>query len=259
MRAPSPAHPRRALVFGAPGSGVEVVADELSHGFDEVRAWDGTEPWSGSEPSHGAESAEWSLVVRTVSAEGRSLGRLLRNGRAKSLDQGLEIMKTSLLRQRGLRVRARVILDTSRLGEAQLRGRVSSLLAAGLGQGAKPVVVLESFAYPNGVPLDLDWCGDVRGLRNPYWDEALRPLSGIDPRIRDYVLQQPLAQRLLERFERLVLDEMPTWTDQKRQVVRLALGCTGGFHRSVALCQELGDRLTTQGVSTLRWHRELPD
>jgi UPF0042 nucleotide-binding protein len=250
---------RRGLVFGPPASGVEVVADQLSEELDEVDAWDGSEPWPSAELLELVDAGRWSLIVRTESREACSLRRLLAGGRVESLVGALDLLDTSRERQSGLRVRARMVLDSSRLTDEHLRTRLKSLLEAGLGQRPVPILVLESFAYPNGIPLDLDWCCDARALHNPYWETDLRPYSGLAPEVRQYVTQQPLSQLMVERMEGLVLEQMPSWSEQGRQAVRLGMGCTGGFHRSVALCEELGDRLSRRGLAVVRWHREVPD
>lgn len=251
--------PRRGLVFGPPASGLEVVAHELATQLDEVEVWDGSEPWPSPDLLERADAGYWFLLVRTEARESCSLRRLLASGRGESLAGTLDLLASSRQRQRGLRVRARTVLDGSRLTDEELSSRVRSLVKAGLGRLSAPVVVLESFAYPRGLPLDLDWCCDARVLRNPYWEERLRPLSGMDPDVKQFVLQQPLARLLVERMEGLVLEQMPAWSDQGRQVIRLGMGCTGGFHRSVALCEELGERLTRRGLPVVRWHREVSD
>ncbi len=255
----SPGESRCALVFGPPGTGVMEVADELARLLDHVDAWDGSEPWPSGDLLELADAGRWPLIVRTEARESYSLRRLLAAGQVDSLGAALQLIELSRDRQSGMRVRARVVLDVSQLGEETLRARVRTLLEAGLGQRPTPIVVLESFAYPRGVPLDLDWCWDARALRNPYWEEALRPLSGMDLMVQQFVLQQPLAKPLVEGLELLVLEQMAAWSDQGRQTIRLGIGCTGGFHRSVALCEELWRRLSQRGFPVVRWHREIGD
>jgi UPF0042 nucleotide-binding protein len=120
-------------------------------------------------------------------------------------------------------------------------------------------VVLESFAYPRGVPLDLGWCLDARALRNPYWQPSLRMLSGLDPRVREFVLGQPLALTMVDGAVSLARELLPELLARSRRVLRVGFGCTGGFHRSVALAEEVGIQLNAVGVGTLIWHRDLPD
>ncbi|MHB1501080.1 MAG: RapZ C-terminal domain-containing protein [Candidatus Dormibacteria bacterium] len=253
------ARPRTALVFGPPGSQLEAVVGELEAGGCLVDSWDGTESRSPEELQERAAGGEWDLLVRVEADAGSCLSRLADSGRAGSLSAGMAMLHESRRLQHGLRIRSRVVLDASHLSAELLRARVRGLLAAGLGQGLEPILVLESFAYPKGVPLDLDWCVDARSLRNPYWEEQLRPLSGLDPRVLGFVMGQPVAGLLVVGVERVVLEQRPAWIAQGRQVVRLGIGCTGGFHRSVAIVAELGSRLPEHGLRIVCWHREIPD
>ena len=158
------------------------------------------------------------------------------------------------------RLRADVLLDSTHLSGPVLSARVRQLdPVLGPQPAAQPTVVVESFGYPRGVPLDLGWCVDARALRNPYWEPSLRMLSGLDSRVQDFVLGQGLATRLVAEMEGLVQDLLPELQARSRRVLRLAIGCTGGFHRSVALTEELGRRLKAVGVNTLIWHRDLPE
>ncbi len=251
--------PQTALVFGPPGSLLDAVVGELEAGGALVDSWDGTESRSPEELQERADGGEWDLLVRLEADPISCLSHLVDSGRAASMSAGLAMLRESRRRQHGLRIRSRVVLDASRLNAELLRARVRGLWAAGLGQGLGPIVVLESFAYPKGVPLDLDWCVDARSLRNPYWEERLRPLSGLDPSVLGFVMGQPVAGLLVAGVERLVLEQRPAWIAQGRQVVRLGIGCTGGFHRSVAVVAELGTRLSEHGLRVVRWHREIPD
>ncbi len=156
-------------------------------------------------------------------------------------------------------LRADVLLDSSRVSESVLCARVRQLspwLCAELPEAA--AVVVESFGYPSGVPLDLGWSVDARVLRNPYWEPSLRMLSGLDPRVQDFVLGQPLAGVILAHLEALVAELLPELQARSRRILRVAIGCTGGYHRSVAIAEELGRRLSGAGVGALIWHRDLP-
>jgi UPF0042 nucleotide-binding protein len=159
------------------------------------------------------------------------------------------------------RLRANAVLDTTHFNPQELLARVNQLAPFLLQeQGTtQPAVVIESFAYPRGVPLDLSSCLDTRAIRNPYWEPSLRMLSGLDPRVQEFVLGQRVAEMLLSTAMDLVDAQLPELQARSRQrLLRLAFGCTGGFHRSVALSEEFGRRLQALGVSTLIWHRDLP-
>ena len=248
------------LVFGPPGAGVELVAGELAEAGFAAEAWDGTVP------NPEAEAPEllgrWPLLLHL---EAGPIACLARWGQPWGVapgpsDCGLAIARWQLSRERQqqARLRARLVIDTTHLSAAQLRGRLGELSrAALLRPAAAPLVVLESFAFPVGLPLDHSWCFDVRALRNPYWEPALRPHSGLDPRVQEFVVGQELAQRLMAEVEAMVSAQMPAWLEGGRLVVRVAIGCTGGFHRSVAVVEELHRRLTRRGVQSLAWHRDL--
>jgi UPF0042 nucleotide-binding protein len=158
------------------------------------------------------------------------------------------------------RLRANILVDTTHVTAQELLARATQLAPFLQDRGlVQPAVVIESFAYPRGVPLDLSSCFDTRAIRNPYWEPSLRMLSGLEPRVQEFVLAQKVAERLLATAVDLVDAQLPELHAHSRQrVLRLAFGCTGGFHRSVALSEELGRRLQSVGVTTLIWHRDLP-
>jgi len=142
----------------------------------------------------------------------------------------------------GLRSQADVIIDTTDLSPKELRRQLEETLLADRLSG-QLFLSLESFGYRYGLPDEADIVFDTRFLPNPYWVVELRPHSGLDAPVRDYVLDRPEAQEFLERVTALVRFLAPRFVaEQKRRVV-LALGCTGGRHRSVALADELAGRL----------------
>ena len=111
------------------------------------------------------------------------------------------------------------------------------------------LVTCLSFGYKNGIPDGASWVIDVRLLDNPYWVEALRPLDGRDPPVRDFVVNQPAAQELLDNLERTLVAAIPHYHARGRSHLVVAFGCTGGRHRSVAMAKELADRLSkVEGV-----------
>jgi RNase adapter protein RapZ len=116
-------------------------------------------------------------------------------------------------------------------------------LAQQLRSRERLLVTCLSFGFKNGLPDSASWVVDARLLDNPYWVEELRPLDGRDARVRDYVLNQPAAQELLGNLERTLRAAIPEYRAHGRSQLVVAFGCTGGRHRSVALAQELADRL----------------
>jgi len=125
-----------------------------------------------------------------------------------------------------------------RVDRAQLRE-----LAQQLRSRERLLVTCLSFGYKNGIPDGASWVVDVRLLDNPYWVEELRPLDGRDAKVRDYVLGQPAAQELLENLERTLRDAIPHYREHGRSQLIVAFGCTGGRHRSVAMANEMAERL----------------
>jgi len=116
-------------------------------------------------------------------------------------------------------------------------------LAEHLHGRSRPLVTCLAFAYKNGAPSDAALMIDARFLDNPYWVPELRDLSGRDPEVADFVLQQPAARRLLDDIERIVGELLPLYQEKGRMHVVVAFGCTGGRHRSVVLASELARRL----------------
>jgi UPF0042 nucleotide-binding protein len=148
------------------------------------------------------------------------------------------------------------VIDTSELRPAVLRSWIRDLV------GARPgalTLVFESFAFKHGVPLDADFVFDVRVLPNPYYIRELRPLTGRDAPVADYLRAQPEATDMLEQIESFLRRWLPAFEDDQRSYLTVAIGCTGGQHRSVYMVETLAQRLSNLGTSTtvLRRHREL--
>jgi hypothetical protein len=125
-----------------------------------------------------------------------------------------------------------------RVDVAQLRE-----LALQLRSRERLLITCLAFGYKNGVPDGASWVVDVRLLQNPYWVEELRPLDGRDPRVREYVIEQPAAQELLDNFEKTLRAAIPHYRERGRSRLVVAFGCTGGRHRSVAMAREMAARL----------------
>lgn len=140
-----------------------------------------------------------------------------------------------------------------RVDVAQLRE-----LAQRLRSRERLLVTCVSFGYKSGIPEGASWVVDVRLLDNPYWVDELRPLDGRDPRVRDYVLNQPAAKALLGNLERTLVESIPDYRDHGRSQLIVAFGCTGGRHRSVAMADEMARRLgTLDGVDVESVARDL--
>lgn len=118
-------------------------------------------------------------------------------------------------------------------------------------------VELQTFGYKFGDPPPADLIFDVRFLANPFWVPELQRLSGLEPAVREYVLRQPEAERFLDLVHKLVTVTFPAYQAEGRPNLTVALGCTGGFHRSIALAAVLAERLRTDGFEVTVSHREL--
>ncbi len=127
-------------------------------------------------------------------------------------------------------------IDTSELQPRVLQNWIRDLL--GVGSGAL-TLLFESFSYKQGVPLDADWVLDARMIANPHYDPQLRPLTGRDAPVVDYLAREPLAQQWLEDTRALLARWLPEIVRENRSHVTVAIGCTGGRHRSVYLAEKL--------------------
>ncbi|MEX2131244.1 MAG: RNase adapter RapZ, partial [Pseudohongiellaceae bacterium] len=116
----------------------------------------------------------------------------------------------------------------------------------------------QSFGYKNGVPVDADIVYDVRCLPNPYWETSLRSLTGLDEKVRDYLDRQDEVQQMFEDIRKFLEKWLPRFEANNRSYITIALGCTGGQHRSVYLCEKLSEYFTGLGSNVQVRHRELP-
>lgn len=156
-----------------------------------------------------------------------------------------------------VRDRADVIIDTSSLKPADLKAGLARLVT---GQDDVPLMAVEliSFGFKHGVPLDADLMFDVRFLPNPFYVPELRPLTGLDPQVADFVLQQDQAAPWLDSTAAWLKEWLPAYAATDRSRLTIAIGCTGGQHRSVALAAALAERLAdVRPPLTLR-HRDVP-
>ena len=145
------------------------------------------------------------------------------------------------------------VIDTSLLRATQLQTYVKSLVSA---PSAQLTLVFESFAFKRGTPSDADFMFDVRMLPNPYYEPPLRALNGRDSAVQDYLRACPEVQKMQAHIERFLLDWIPSIEKDHRSYVTVAIGCTGGQHRSVYLVEQLAGLFAGRWL-TLRRHREL--
>ena len=145
------------------------------------------------------------------------------------------------------------VIDTSQLRPALLRSWVRSLVGA---RESALTLVFESFAFKHGVPLDADYVFDVRVLPNPYYIRELRPLNGRDTAVADYLSAQPEVGEMLQQIHDFLQRWLPAFEDDQRSYVTVAVGCTGGQHRSVYGVEWLAQRFEARYATLVR-HREL--
>jgi RNase adapter protein RapZ len=157
---------------------------------------------------------------------------------------------------RPLAADADVVIDTGEMNVHQLRDRLVELFASRSAAEGMALSII-SFGYKHGLPLDADLVFDCRFLPNPHWVAELRPLSGLDEPVRAFVLTQTETKEFLERIDDLLLFLLPAYAAEGKSYLSVALGCTGGRHRSVALAEELARRLRRQGHSPAVHHRDL--
>ncbi|HEU4621945.1 MAG TPA: RNase adapter RapZ [Burkholderiaceae bacterium] len=146
------------------------------------------------------------------------------------------------------------VIDTSSLSPSKLRAAVKEFIDHDVGG---LTLMFESFAFKRGVPLDADLVFDVRFLPNPYYDTALRPLTGLDAPVIEFMQSLPDAERLLADIERFLSDWLPSYQRDHRSYLTVAIGCTGGQHRSVWACEQLAKRLRGQAAHVITRHREM--
>jgi RNase adapter protein RapZ len=178
--------------------------------------------------------------------------------RPHPLQQG-ERLVDGLRRERralaALRADADLVIDTSTLNVHDLRRKIDAAFS-GDEQIALRATVM-SFGFKYGIPVDADMVLDVRFLPNPHWEESLRPHSGLEADVNDYVLESPDARRFLDLAAELIDMMAVGYLREGKRYVTIAVGCTGGKHRSVAMSENLGVRLVMFGVETLIMHRDL--
>lgn len=156
----------------------------------------------------------------------------------------------------GLRDRSDLVIDTGELNTNQLRTRLMEVFGAEEPGGTMQTSLI-SFGFKHGVPLDVDLMFDCRFLPNPYWIDALRSHSGLEPEVREYVLDRPETTEFLDKLDDLLCMLIPAYMREGKSYLTVAMGCTGGRHRSVVLAEELGRRLDARGLPATVFHRDV--
>lgn len=181
--------------------------------------------------------------------------------RAHPLSEETDSLESAIVLERRmlapLRDRADKIINTSNLSTAKLKGVLRQMFGrAGTNQGRMEVMVT-SFGFKHGVPMESDLVFDVRFLPNPYYVMELRTLTGLDTGVRDYAFQGGQGEEFLKRLWDLVGWLLPRYEEEGKTSLVVAIGCTGGHHRSVAVAHALAERIRTEGWPVLESHRDL--
>jgi UPF0042 nucleotide-binding protein len=229
---------RLAVVVDVRGGSMFV---DLEHALDSVLA-DGVD-----------------LRVAYLEAGDYELVRRFESSRRPHPLQGASGILDGLLKERALlgdlRARADIVIDTSALNVHDLRRKVDA--AFGGSDLVRLRATVMSFGFKYGLPIDADIVNDVRFLPNPYWVPELRDLSGLDAEVSDYVTELPEAREFLDRMAGMVDFVSDGYLREGKRYVTVAIGCTGGKHRSVAMAENLAARLVKVGVEVLTVHRDL--
>ena len=217
---------------GQPIRGIflDASTDALVRRFSETRRPHPLSDPGGGEAHAGPDAA---------AAEGR-----------RALIEAIELERELLA---GLR-EVSTVIDTSQLRPAQLSGWVRALVSA---DESRLTLVFESFAFKHGVPLDADYVFDIRVLPNPHYVRELRPLTGRDTAVVTYLEAQPEVSEMLAQIEAFLERWLPAFVRDQRSYLTVAIGCTGGQHRSVYFVEALARHFDDRWVSLVR-HRELP-
>lgn len=170
-----------------------------------------------------------------------------------SVPEGIRYEREQLA---GLRRLATLVIDTSELNVHQLKEMVLARVKGD--SGARGMTIhLQSFGYRYGIPLESDLVMDVRFLPNPHFVPELKPFTGLDSRVRNFVLEKPETVQFLSRFEGLLEYLLPAYQREGKSYLTISLGCTGGRHRSVALVEELRGFFGRAGIAVKISHRDM--
>jgi len=276
--------PRLLLVTGMSGAGKSTVLDAL-----EDMGWDVVDNLPADllqEFVHGggqrAANAAIGMDVRSRGFDPETLGQLIHSidgveGELLYLDcSGTELMRRydetrrlhplapdrppedGIARERQLtwplRTAADSLVDTTDLSPAELRDELRRRFG---GDSDQPVLTIASFSFARGISRTADLVFDLRFLPNPHWVDGLRPLTGVDQAVRDYLSQDPSWGETMIRIESLLIDWIPRYWAAGKSYVTVAFGCTGGRHRSVAAAVEVSERLRAAGFAPNVRHRDL--
>lgn len=194
------------------------------------------------------EASDETLVRRFK--ESRRRHPLSQHGRV------LEGIQEERKRLEELKGKAHKIIDTSNLTNKQLKEQIAAMFGGEQEERGLNITVM-SFGYKYGIPMDADLIFDVRFLPNPHYIEELRPMTGNDKQIQDYVLDSAISRTFMRKFSGLIKFLLPHYIKEGKTSLVVAIGCTGGRHRSVTLTNKLSDMLATKKFNVNKRHRDI--
>lgn len=156
----------------------------------------------------------------------------------------------------GVRARADYIIDTSTLTASTLRERLIQFFEDNALRDQSMIINVSSFGFKYGIPMDADLVFDVRFLPNPYYDISLRPKTGLDPEVYNFVMKYQQTTDFLSHLYNMIDFLIPQYIEEGKTSLNIAIGCTGGKHRSVALTENLGNHVAELGYKTVKMHRD---
>jgi UPF0042 nucleotide-binding protein len=205
------------------------------------------------------EDAGHDLRVLFLEAGDEALVRRYESSRRPHPLQRDDNILSAVQRERALlgdlRAESDLVIDTTNLNVHELRRAIEA--AFSIDDHVALHATVMSFGFKYGIPVDADLVADMRFLPNPYWDPELKELTGLDAPVNDYVLEQPEAKAFLDNYANLVSLVEDGYLREGKRFVTIAMGCTGGKHRSVAMAENLAARLVKNGVEVRVVHRDL--
>lgn len=228
---------------------VSIDARNLPHSFDNIQ-----------QVLHDLPSSEYQLDVIYLDANQEALLQRFSATRRKhpltgpdvSLAEAIAQEKTLLAPIANL---ADLRIDTTSLSVHELRSQIKHRVAPKSKSSIS--ILFQSFGFKHGIPIDADYVFDVRNLPNPYWDPALRSATGLDQSIIDFLQKEPLVQSMLNDIEKFVQHWLPSFIEANRSYITIAIGCTGGQHRSVYVSERLAQAFKEHYPQVQIRHREL--
>lgn len=179
--------------------------------------------------------------------------------RKHPLAEGKSGVEEAITKERSLlepvKAEADLVIDTTNLTIHQLKNQLGELFTDD-GELDTMQISVVSFGYKHGLPLDVDLVFDVRFLPNPHWDEDLRPMSGLDLPVRDFVMEQSLSVKFLDQLTGMLTLLLPAYKSEGKSYLTVAIGCTGGRHRSVVIAEQLKQWLIQSSHNPRVTHRD---